>query len=52
MRGETMAIKAYETWAILDTGKEVHQFHDEFHADWEKAAGTTYIKFQEPVFTE
>ena len=39
--------KKYETWAVLDTGKEVHYFESSYHDDWYKAPNTTYIKFQE-----
>ena len=41
--------KEYETWAVLDTGKEVHYFENSYHDDWCKVPNTTYIKFQEEV---
>lgn len=41
--------KKYETWTVLDTGKEIHYFKDEYHPEWLKAPDTTYIKFQELV---
>ena len=41
--------KKYETWGVLDTGKEVHYIESSYHYDWCKAPNTTYIKFQEEV---
>jgi hypothetical protein len=46
-----MATK-FETWAVLDTGQEVHYFEPKYHEEWQKVPNTTYIKFQEPVTEE
>ena len=41
--------KKYETWAVLDTGKEVHYIESSYHDDCCQAPNTTYIKFQEEI---